>query len=213
MNKRVLIVDDHPLVRKGIRETVDELPGFEVVAEAADGAEALAKLDTLPVDLVVLDLSLPKVSGLEVLERARGLHPHLPILVLTMHAEEQYAMRVFKMGAAGYLPKDSSPELLAEAIAKVAGGGRFVTPALAEKLLFLFDQAERPRHESLSHREFQIFQALAIGRSPKSIADDLEISIKTISTYRGRIFAKMGFQTMADLIRYALDHKLIPRNT
>jgi len=204
----VLIVDDHPFVRRGVKQAIEEDSGMMVAAEAESGETAFKLLEENSFDVVVLDLSLPGISGLEVLERMKDVRPTLPVLVLTMHSEEEYAMRVLKTGAAGFLNKEAVPATLVEAIKKIAGGGRFITPSLAEKLLFPAETGKRP-HETLSNRELQILKMISVGKPPKEIAAELDISVKTVSSYRVRIMEKMGFKSNAELIKYCLAQKLL----
>jgi two-component system, NarL family, invasion response regulator UvrY len=207
---RVLIVDDHSVVRQGLKQILHESDIPVIVGEAASGQEALTLARTGDWDLVVLDISLPDRSGLDVLKQIKSYYPKLPVLVLTMHAEEQYAVRVLRAGAAGYLTKDSSPEEMASAVKKVAGGGRYVSSSLAEKLVFdMGGLRERP-HEALSDREFQVFCMLASGERIKDIAEKLCLSVKTVSSHRARILTKMKMRNNAQLVQYALEQKLIP---
>jgi len=205
---KVLIVDDHPFVRRGVKQTIEEDSGLMVAAEAENGETALKLIEEKQFDVVVLDLSLPGISGLEVLERIREKHPALPVLILTMHSEEEYAMRVLKTGASGFLNKEAVPATLVEAIKKIAGGKRFITPSLAEKLLFPTETGKK-LHESLSNRELQIMKMISIGKAPKEIAAELDISVKTVSSYRVRIMEKMGLKCNADLIKYCIEQKLL----
>lgn len=207
---RVLLVDDHPMVRAGVRSLLeDELPGVEV-AEAGNGPEALERVRTADWDVVVLDLSLPGRSGLEVLKELRALRPRLPVLVMTMYAEDQYALRALRAGASGYLTKGSEPSELLQALRKVGAGGRYVSPALAEHLAVrLASEQGVPLHETLSDRELQVLRMLALGKSVKDIGVELGLSEKTISTYRTRILEKLSLATTADLIRYAIRANLV----
>jgi len=207
---RVLIVDDHPIVREGLKQVLAECDSPVVTGEACSGQEALSMARTGNWDVVVLDISLPDRSGLDVLKQMKGYYPKLPILVLTMHAEEQYAVRVLRAGAAGYLTKDSEPTEMAAAIKKVASGGRYVSASLAEKLVFdMGGMRERP-HEALSDREFQVFCMLSSGERIKDIAEKLCLSVKTVSSHRARILTKMRMKNNAQLVQYALENKLIP---
>ena len=207
---RVLVADDHALVRRGLRELLADTSDIEVAAEAGTAAEALDRVRQQPLDVVVLDLSLPGRGGLDLLGEIKGERADLPVLILTMHPEDQYAVRALKAGASGYLTKESAPEVLVEAVRRAAAGGRYVTPSLAEKLaLHLDDKRAREPHESLSDREYQVFRRLAAGRTVGQIADELSLSVKTVSTYRTRIIEKTGLNTNAELMRYALDRKLV----
>ncbi|RCK79107.1 MAG: DNA-binding response regulator, LuxR family [Candidatus Ozemobacter sibiricus] len=206
---RVLVVDDHPLLRKGLCETAAETTDIQVVGEAADGAAALQWLDQHPCDVVTLDLSLPGLHGLDVLEQIRARHKGVNVLVMTMHAEEHYAARAFKLGAAGFLPKDAPPATFIEAVRKIASGGRYIPPDLAERLLFRDHRADRPPHEILSHREFMVLKMIGAGKAPREIGEALAISVKTVSTYRARILEKLHKKTGADLVKYCIEHHLL----
>ncbi len=206
---RVLIADDHPIVRTGLQETIDGESDMRVVAQARDGEETLELFSKGAFDILILDISMPKVSGLEVLEKLRGKGEKCPILILSMYSEDQYATRALKMGASGFLPKESPPEMLIAAIRKLASGGRFVTAALAEKLVMQLENDGRAPHERLSNREFLIMKMIAGGKTPKEIAEYFSISVKTVSTYRSRIMGKMEFRRNAELVRYCLEHHLL----
>jgi len=212
----ILIVDDHAVVRDGVKRIFDEGPASGPVSrpvvfgEAADAHEALALARERDWDVVVLDLSLGGRSGLEVLKELKQLRPRTPVLVLTMHSEEQYARRAFKAGAAGYITKDSPRAELLRAIVKVAEGGRYLSPALAERLVLDLERGEdRPPHERLSDREFQVLTLIASGKTVGEIAALLSLSDKTISTYRARILEKMSMRTNAELTHYAIQNKLV----
>jgi DNA-binding NarL/FixJ family response regulator len=205
--KRILIVDDHEVVRAGVIKVVDE-PEM-VFGEASTALQALAMVRDNEWGLVVLDISLGDLSGQEVLRELKQVRPSLPVLVLTMHAEGQYARRAFRAGAAGYITKDSPREELAKAIHKVMEGGRYVSPAVAEELSASLEKgADRPPHDILSDREFEVMCLIASGKSVGEIAALLELSDKTISTYRTRILVKMGMKTNAEIIRYAIRSRL-----
>jgi DNA-binding NarL/FixJ family response regulator len=207
---KILVVDDHAIVRQGLKQILADTPDLVVAGEASTGQEALEKVRTGQWDVVVLDISLPDRSGLTVLEQLKTQYPDLPVLVLSMHAEEQYAVRVMKAGAAGYLPKESAPDQLVSAIHKVARGGKYVSPTLMEKFVSdLGADPEKPRHEILSAREFQVLCMIAGGKSLTEIAEDLGVSVKTISTHRTRMLKKMGLKTNADLIHYAIRTGLV----
>lgn len=207
---KILVADDHAVVRKGIVQILHEAPGVEVRGEASSGQEVLDLVRREHWDAVVLDLSMPGMSGLDVLRRLREQRPELPVLVLSIHPQDQFAVRVLRAGAAGYLTKDSAPDELARAVQKVCGGGRYVSASLAEMLvLTLGEDFDRPSHESLSDREFQVLRMLASGRTVSEIGDRLSLSAKTISTYRARILQKTGMRTTAELMRYALEHRLV----
>lgn len=208
--KTVLIVDDHPLIRAGVRQSLEMEPGFKVTGEARDGEEALKLAQSHPYDIVILDLTLPRIHGLEVLEKLKILKPNLPVLVLSLHSEEEYAIRVFKSGASGFLTKDSDPALLIDAVKQITAGGKFITPTVAEQLLIRLEGRGAGTHETLSNREFQILVLLGQGKGPKEIAVTLDINPKTVSSYRMRIFEKMQFKTVADVVRYCLENNLSP---
>lgn len=207
---RILIADDHAVVRQGLRHVLSSSPDIVVAAEAADGFDVLEKIRKEPFDLVCLDLSMPNLSGIDLIKRIKLDCSTLPILVLSMHNEAQFAARALKAGAAGYLTKDSDPETLIGAIRKVASGRKFIDPTLVDELIFekiLAD--ERPPHEQLSDREFQIVRLIAQGESLNQIADKLSLSAKTISTYKARSMQKLGLANHTELVRYALDHHWI----
>jgi len=206
---KVLVVDDHPVVRLGIRHMIDDEPGMTVTAEAADGKEALTLLEKQAFDVVTLDLTLPQESGFDLLAAIRAGHPGLPILVISMHAEEHAALRSLQSGAAGYLCKDAMTDVLISAIRKVAGGGKFITPTLAEQLATHLEAKDKPLHEHLSPRELRVMRMLAMGTTLKAIGENLRLNIKTISTYKTRLFQKMGFQSNADLVKYALRFRMV----
>ena len=206
---RILIVDDHAVVRDGVKRIFEEQPAA-VFGEAGTAQEALKLAMEETWDAVVLDIYLGGRNGLEVLRELKQMHPKLPVLILSMHPEEQYARRAFKAGAAGYVTKDSSRAELAKAINKVIEGGKYVSPALAEKLVFDIERAtDRPLHEALSDREFEVMCLIASGKTLKEIAEVLSLSDKTISTYRTRILKKMDMKTNAELTHYAIKNGLV----
>lgn len=206
---RIIVADDHPVVREGLKRLVEEHRDMEVVAEAESGEEVLAAARRVESDLVLLDVSMPGPGVLELIRRLREEQPKLRVLVLSVHPEEQYAVRTLRAGAVGYLMKDRTPEELAGAIRLVHQGGRYVSSSLAERLAFgLEPSSEVPRHENLSDREFEVLCLLASGLTMKEIAARLDLSPKTISTYRARILEKMELRTTADLIRYAIKNDL-----
>jgi two-component system, NarL family, invasion response regulator UvrY len=207
---RVLIVDDHAVFRRGLKETLVEVFSRVTFGEAQSAQEALEHVRRHDWDVVVLDISMPGKSGLDILTDLKRLRPKLPILLLSMHPEEQFARRALKSGAAGYLTKESVPEELQRAVKKVIHGGRYVSATLAEKLAVdLSGGAGRPIHELLSDREFQVLRMIASGKTVKQIADEIALSVKTVSTYRARILEKTGMKTNAELIRYALQSQLV----
>jgi len=207
---RVLITDDHPLVREGLIKILLNESDMEVAGEARTAPEMLDLLRQKGVDVLVLDISLPGKSGLDVLKELRAEHPKLPILILSMHPEDRFALRVLKTGAAGYVTKESAPEELVKAIRKVHQGGKYVSETLAEKLAVgIEEDTGKPLHESLSDREYEILQMIATGKKTGEIARELSLSVRTVNTYRTRIFEKMHMKTNAQLIHYALEHRLI----
>lgn len=208
--RKVLIVDDHEVVRDGIKRLLDEQPGDISCGEAGTPDQALRMALADEWDVVVLDLSLPGKSGLELLKELKQVRPRLPVLILTMHSEEQYARRVFKAGAAGFITKDSPRAELSRAIHKVMEGGKYLSPALAEKLIIDLERGtDRPPDQILSDREFQVMRLIASGKTLTEIADLLSLSDKTISTYRARLMEKMGMRTNAELTYYAIHNKLV----
>jgi DNA-binding NarL/FixJ family response regulator len=206
---KVLIADDHPIVRQGLRQILSATADMEVAGEAVNSQEALDQVRLGGWDVLVLDITMPGRSGFDILKELKYEQPNLPVLVLSIHAEEQLAVRVLKAGASGYLTKENAPEELVKAIRKVVSGGRYVSPSLAESLAFGLDTAPgRPRHETLSDREFQVMQLMASGKTLAEIAEELSLSAKTVSTYRTRLLEKLKLKTNAELMRYALDFGL-----
>ncbi|MGE8612691.1 MAG: response regulator [Achromobacter veterisilvae] len=206
----VMLADDHTLLRAGLRRLLEHAGDISVEGEAGNGAEALALLARRPWDLLVLDMSMPGRDGVDLIRQIRNEHPKLPILVLTMHGEQQYAVRAIKAGAAGYLTKDSAAEELVEAVRKVAGGGRYLSRSLAENIAFeRHGDADSLPHLLLSDRELSVFRHLASGLNNSDIARLLFLSVKTISTYKSRILVKMRLRNQADLVRYAIRHRLV----
>ena len=208
---RVLIADDHTLVRKGLRQILIESRAVGVADEAKDGKETIAKVSANPYDVVLLDISFPGRSGIDVLKQVKVLRPKLPVLILSMHPEEQYAVRALRAGAAGYLTKESAPDELIEAIQKVARGGKYITASLADKLAEEIGEPseEELPHERLSDREYQVMCMIASGKTVKEIGCELNLSVKTISTHRARILSKMNMRNNAQLTHYAIKHKLV----
>jgi DNA-binding NarL/FixJ family response regulator len=207
---KVLIIDDHEVVRDGVKKILGEQPGTTTFGEASNASEAVRLAREQNWDVAVLDISLGGRSGLEILKELKQIRPKLPVLILSMHSEEQYARRAFKAGAAGYITKDSTRAELVKAVNKVIEGGRYVSPALAEKLIFdLGRGTDRPPHETLSDREFEVLHLIASGKTVGEIAALLSLSDKTISTYRARILEKMGMKTNAELTHYAVQNKLV----
>lgn len=207
---RILIADDHTLVREGLKQILATTEGLQVGGEAANGAEVMAQLRQQRWDVLILDLSMPGRSGIELIRQIKDEYPKLPILVLTMHGEQQYAVRALKAGAAGYLTKESVPAELVAALRKVASGGVYMSMAIAEKIALDFreDTGELP-HRLLSEREFSVFRDLVAGRTISEIAANLCVSAKTVSTYKARVLEKMQMQSQAELIRYAIRHELL----
>jgi two-component system invasion response regulator UvrY len=207
---RVFIADDHSIVREGLKQILTDTFDLRVAGEADSGPEALRKIQKNNFDVVVLDLSLPGLSGLDVLKQLKIDKPDLPVLILSIHPEEQYAVRVLKAGASGYLSKETAPEELVGAIRKISSGGRYVSTSLAEKLAFdLGMNTEKALHESLSDREFQVLCMIASGKRGIDIADELHLSEKTVSTYRTRILEKMNMKSNAELTHYAIKNGLV----
>lgn len=205
----VFITDDHPVVRQGIRQIVAATDDITIVDEATTGHEALQRLADIQCDLVLLDLSLPDIDGLDLLKQLKREYPQRPILILTMHSEDQFALRALKAGASGYLTKESAPAELVGAVRKVVAGGRYISQRLAESLAaHLGPDAEKPVHERLSDREYQVLRLIAAGRSTRDISTQLSLSSKTVSTYRARLLDKMGMKTSAELMAYAVRHHL-----
>ncbi|RYD92335.1 MAG: response regulator transcription factor [Sphingobacteriales bacterium] len=207
---RILIADDHSIVRRGLREILqDEYPSAEII-EVSDGDAVIVECMRHRWDLVISDISMPGRSGLEMLYQLKEQLPHIPILILSVYPEEQYAARVLKAGAVGYLNKDMAPQELVGAVKKVLSGSKYITPAVAEKLLESLQRDGRLQlHEALSDREFEVFRMLSTGMGIADIAARLKLSSTTVSTYRARVLTKMGARSNAELVRYALDHSLL----
>jgi DNA-binding NarL/FixJ family response regulator len=205
---RVLLADDHEIVRDGLKRILGACGDLQVVGEAANGDEALALARTNDYDLALLDMSMPGLSGIDLVKRLKAERPKMKLLVLSMHGEPQYAARALKAGAAGYLTKDSAAEKLVGAIRKVAAGGLLVSEAAAAGLLAA-STGEGPPHSRLSDREFEVFKQLAGGASPTEIARRLHLSVKTVSTHKTRIQEKLGLASTAELVRYALENQLL----
>lgn len=207
---RLAIADDHPIVREGLRRIATDDAGISVAGEASTADELFRLLGAKPVDVVLLDVSMPGSAFVETLRDLRQRHPSVKVLVLSVHPEDQWALRALRAGAAGYLTKDHSPEQLIAAIRRVARGGKYVSETLAEKLAGLVDNggAHAP-HERLSDREFEVLRALGGGMRVKDVAEQLHLSPKTVSTYRVRLLEKMGLSSEADLVRYAMEHDLL----
>lgn len=206
---RILIADDHAIVRGGLRQIIATTSDIVVTAEAAQGAEVIDKLRSCALDLLLLDMTMPGISGVALIRRVRAEHPSLPVLVLSIHDEAQVASRALRAGATGYLTKDSDPEVLLSAIRKLADGGRFIDPKLVDAMVFDTQRGDVPPHEVLSDREFQVLQMLAAGRSINEIAQACALSAKTISTHKMRLMQKLGLSNNAEVIRFAIRHGMI----
>lgn len=207
---KILIADDHPLVRQGLKQVLDAQSDLAVVAEAKDGDELISQASRVSWDVAVIDYNMPGKAGVELVKELRRRYPERPVLVLSMYPEDRYALRLLKAGAAGYLNKESAPEELVGALHKVAGGGHYVSAALGEKLaLAMAGGADEPAYEKLSDREYQIMWLLASGKTVGDIARQLFLSANTVSTYRARILKKINVKNNAELMRYAIRHQLI----
>jgi two-component system, NarL family, invasion response regulator UvrY len=207
---KILIVDDHPVFRRGLKQIIVDTPDMTVVDEATNGWEVLSKIQTNDYDVVLLDIAMPDKDGLEVLTQMKHERPQLPVLMLSMYPEEQFAVRALKAGASGYLTKESAPDELVGAIRKVAAGGKYVSSALAEELAFDLERGgKQPLHLTLSDREYRVMCLIASGKTVTEIARELSLSVKTISTYRHRILDKMKMKNNAELTRYAVISRLI----
>ena len=206
---RIVIADDHAIVREGVKRIVAAGQDMVVLAEAADGNEVMQRVRDTEFDLLLLDMSMPGKSGIELIKHVKSEKPKLRVLVLSMHEETQYAVRAIKAGASGYVTKDSAGTQLVTAIRRVAGGGAFITPEVAEQLaLGAMPGAEGPAHQRLSDREFEVFQLLVAGETVTDIASKLNLSGKTVSTHKARLMEKLGIDNQADLVRYAMKHGL-----
>jgi len=207
---KVLIADDHAVVREGVKHILSEMPDMVIAGEAGRGQEVLEKVGKNEYDLILLDIAMPGRDGLEILKDLKLQKPKLPVLILSMFPEEQYALRALKSGASGYLTKDSIPDELIKAIQKIVRGGKYISSSFSEKMLFSFDSdAEKPLHETLSDREYQVMRMIASGKTLKEIADELALSVKTVSTYRSRILDKTGMKNNVELTHYAVKHRLV----
>lgn len=206
----VMIADDHPIVRAGLKQIIMDDHNLMLAGEASSGADLLEKIRRRDCDVIVMDLSMPGMDGLDVLKQLKIEKPHLPVIILTVHPESQYALRILKAGASGYITKDSAADDLIKAIRKVSRGGKYITPSLAEKIAFALDEdAARLPHETLSDREYQVLCLIGAGKTASQIADSLALSVKTVSTYRSRILEKMQMENNAELIHYALQNGLV----
>ncbi len=203
------MVDDHAIVREGLRRIIDDTPGINISAEASTGKEAMELICKEKFDLVLLDISMPKQNGLQTLKEIKKYNNKLPVLMLSMHAEEQYAMRALKAGASGYLTKDSASNQLVNAIRKINKGRKYISPEVAELLVTdMYHDEEKLPHEYLSDREFEIFKLIVKGDSAKKIASNLNISDKTVSTYRSRILKKMNIKSTSGFVHYAIENNI-----
>lgn len=207
---RVLVADDHAILRRGIKQILAEIPSIEAVDEATNGQEALARAGKTCYDLVLLDISMPGRSGLDVLKQLKADKPRLPVLILSMHPEEQYAVRALKAGASGYLTKESAPDELIAAVRKILEGGKYVSQSLAERFVAeLSNPADKPPHDLLSDREYEILCMIASGKTVTEIGEELALSVKTVSTYRTRIMEKMNLKKNAEITRYVIENGLV----
>jgi two-component system, NarL family, invasion response regulator UvrY len=207
---KVLITDDHAVLRRGLKQILEDGFGKIQFGDAANASEAVAQVAREHWDLVVLDITMPGRSGLDALKEIKTLKPNMRVLVLSVHSEDQFAVRVLKAGASGFLNKDSAPEELVKAVRKVLGGGRYVSASLAEKLAMKLDKpGDQLPHQALSDREFQVLRMIGSGKTVSEIAQELSLSVKTVSTYRSRILEKMNLHTNAELTRYSFEHKLV----
>ena len=206
---RVLIADDHAIVRQGLKQILSETEDMLVTGEADDGAEALGLARQQPWDVFLLDVSMPNRNGIDTLKQLKKEFPRLPVLILSMHPEEQYAVRALKAGASGYLTKQSAPEQLVNAIRQVASGKKYLSPAVAQQLAdAISEDTEKSPHERITDREYQVLKLIAAGKTLTQIAETLNLGVATVSTYRARLLEKMGLRSTAELIRYGLEHGL-----
>ncbi|MFC1963019.1 response regulator [Chloroflexota bacterium] len=207
---KVLIADDHTIVRKGLKQVLEDTANITVAGEASNGDEVLQEISKNDYDVLLLDLTMPFKSGLEVLDQVKILKPYLNVLVLSMHPEEHYALQVLRQGASGYLTKNSAPEELIKAITKVSRGENYISAIQAEKIASEIKRAgSTPPHLTLSPREYSVMEMIASGKTATQIAKEMMLSIKTISTYRSRILIKMNMKTNSDITRYALQYQLV----
>jgi len=207
---RILIADDHPVVREGLRQILLESLDLAVIDEAGTGQEVLRKIGGNDYDVVLLDISMPGASALDVLKQLKIMRPKMPVLVLSIHPEEQYGLRVLRAGASGYLTKDSAPSELLTAVRKVSLGGKYVSSSLAEKLAFSLENGtEKSLHQTLSDREYEVMIAIASGKTTREISQELSVGIKTVNTYRTRVLRKMQMRNNAELIHYVVENELL----
>ena len=207
---KVFITDDHEVVRHGLKHIISQVSDIEVIGEAENGAQLLETIPGLEVDVILMDIEMPEKNGLETLIQLKALCPDLPVIILSIFQEEQYGLRLINYGAAGYLSKTCPPEQLIEAIKKVSKGGKYITPALSEKLVMSFGtRSGKLIHETLSNREYQVFFMIASGQKLRDIASELSISINTVNAHRTNIMKKMEMNSNSELIRYALQNGLV----
>lgn len=207
---RVLIVDDHPVIRRGVRQILEDAPWIAEVGEASAESEAIEKARGGGWDAIVLDLGLPGRGGLDVLKAIKAEAPRQPVLILSLHPEEQYAVRALRAGASGYLTKEAAPDLLLDAVRRVARGERYISPTLADRLVVeLTHDGSRPVHETLSDREYEVFTRIGAGMTVGEIAEALSLSVKTVSGYRANVLQKTGLGNNAAIMKYVLDHRLL----
>ena len=207
---RIVVADDHTIVREGLKQLLGAAGDLEVVGEAQNGHEVIERIRSMEFDLLLLDMSMPGKSGIELIKQVRSEKPKLRILILSMHEEHQYAVRAIRAGAAGYLTKESASRALVDAIRKVASGGAYISAEVAQQLaLGAMPDAQGPPHAALSDREFQIFKLIGEGKSVSDIAERLHLSVKTVSTHKANILQKMNMTTQAELIRYAINERLV----
>ncbi len=206
---RILLVDDHAIMREGLKRILAPVADMAIVADVGDGHQALALIRQGVCDMAVVDISMPAMNGMDLIKRVKDVAPVVRVLVLSMHKEDQFAMRALRAGASGYLTKESASDRLVEAIRKVASGGMYVSPPLAEKMAFELNRhREKLPHERLSDREFEVLRMIVEGKSVNQIADALSLSAKTISTHKARLMRKMDLHSVVELVHYALQHRL-----
>ena len=207
---RVIIVDDHTIVRKGIKQLLEDTDDIRIEGEAANASEMFRALEETSYDVILLDIALPGRSGVEALKQLKEFYPNIPVLILSMYPEEQYALRVMKAGASGYLTKENDPEEMVNAIRNATKGKKYISTSLAETLAnHFYERNEKPGYKNLSDREFEVLQHIASGRPLTEIADQLSLSVKTISTYRSRVLKKLGLKNNSDIVKYAMNHGLL----
>jgi DNA-binding NarL/FixJ family response regulator len=207
---RVIIVDDHTIVRKGVKQLLEDTDDIRIEGEAANASQMFRELEVASYDVILLDIALPGRSGVEALKQLKEIYPSIPVLILSMYPEEQYALRVMKAGASGYLTKENDPEEMVNAIRHASKGKKYISTSLAETLAnHFYEHNEKPEYKNLSDREFEVLQHIASGRPLTEIADQLSLSVKTISTYRSRVLKKLGLKNNSDIVKYAMNHGLL----